>query len=141
MESTTSPGARPLRVEGRWMYYAIPMWHWTSPTMHTPPAGVRGTHFHPEGRVYDRTIETWDLDPDEARLVLNINLDPADASYLAEATDLLVHYIRSDKIADVVRKPVPRLGGLTLLDVLSSGNTKNLLRVCQDMFRFEDASF
>lgn len=99
------------------------------------------SHFHPEGHVYDRTIEIWGLSPDEAQLVLDINLDPADASCLAKATDLLVHYIRSDKIADVVRKPAPRLGGLTLLDVLSSGNTEFLLRVCQDMFRLEDASF
>ena len=133
-------GAQPSRVDDLWIHDANLKWHLTSPTIYMPLTGVRGTHFHPEGRVYDQTIATWNLNLEEARLVLDLNLDPADASNLAKATDLLIHYIRSDKIAEVVRRPFARLGGLALVDLLSSRNTEALLQVCQDMFRFEDAN-
>ena len=60
------------------------------------------------------------------------------ASNLATATDLLVHYLKQDRIAGVVRRPVPAIGGATLLDLLLKGNSEKILEVCQDMFRFDD---
>ena len=45
----------------------------------------------------------------------------------------------SGQSPEVVRRPVESLGGLALIDLLSSGDTKALLPACQEMFRFEYA--
>lgn len=67
-----------------------------------------------------------------------VDSDAAAASNLATATDLLVHYLKQDRIAGVVRRPVPEIDGATLLDVLFSGDSHQVLNVCQEMFRFDN---
>ena len=58
---------------------------------------------------------------------------------LAAATDLLVRYLKRDRIPAVVRRPAARLGGLSLLDLVNAGRTRDLLDACHTMFRFGDA--
>lgn len=58
---------------------------------------------------------------------------------LAAATDLLVHFLKRDRIPAVVRRPVPSLDGRSLLEVLETGDTAAVLETCRAMFRFEKA--
>ena len=57
---------------------------------------------------------------------------------LAAATELLTRYLKRDRIPAVVRRPIPALGGVSLMDLLARGDTRSLLRACRDMFRFEN---
>ncbi len=57
---------------------------------------------------------------------------------LAAATDLLVHYLKRDRIAAVVRRPIAALGGVSLLDLLANNDTARVLTACRDMFAFGD---
>ena len=87
----------------------------------------------------ERVVRVWALDKEEAiRLATLIDRDAAAASNLATATDLLVRYLKHDKIAAVVRRPVPTTDGTTLLDLLLRGSFKRVLKVCQDMCRFNN---
>lgn len=56
---------------------------------------------------------------------------------LEAATDLLVGYLKCDRIPTVVRRPIPALGGVSLMDLLDRGDTRELLAACREMFRFE----
>ena len=58
---------------------------------------------------------------------------------LAAATDLLVHYLKRDRIPAVVRRPIPVLRGVSLMGLLAQRDTQALLAACRDMFRFERA--
>lgn len=59
---------------------------------------------------------------------------------LAAANDLLVHYLKADRIAAVVRRPISALDGLSLLDLISTGRTSELPALCARMFQFSDVS-
>ncbi len=56
---------------------------------------------------------------------------------LAAATDLLVHHLKRDRIPAVVRRPIPALDGVSLVDLLARGDTRAVLAACRDMFRFD----
>ena len=56
---------------------------------------------------------------------------------LAAATDLLVHHLKRDRIPAVVRRPIPALDGVSLVDLLARGDTRAALAACRDMFRFD----
>jgi len=58
---------------------------------------------------------------------------------LSAATDLLVRHLKRERIPAVVRRPSSRLGGLSLLDLLTAGQTRELLVACRNMFQFGDA--
>jgi hypothetical protein len=60
-------------------------------------------------------------------------------SDLAAATDLLVRYLKRDRIPAVVRRRSALLDGRSLLELAAAGRTRDLLRACRDMFRFGDA--
>ncbi len=64
--------------------------------------------------------------------------DAATASNLATATDMLVHYLKQDRIPGVVRRPIPAIDGTTLLELLLKGDSAGVMKVCQDMFRFDN---
>jgi hypothetical protein len=53
---------------------------------------------------------------------------------LAAATDLLVHHLKRERIAAVVRRPAPALGGRSLLDLVAEGDTRAALDACRTMF-------
>lgn len=100
---------------------------------------------------FARTIEVWNLSQAEAARLFGVSRQaigkwlrqgvPRErtgaASDLAAATDLLVRHLKRDRIPAVVRRPIPALDGLSLMDLLVQGDTPVLLAVCRDMFRFE----
>ncbi len=58
---------------------------------------------------------------------------------LAAATDLLVRHLERDRIPAVVRRPASRLGGHSLLELVSAGQTCDVLAACRAMFAFDEA--
>lgn len=58
---------------------------------------------------------------------------------LAAATDLLVRRLKRDRIPGVVRRRSARLGGLSLLELVEAGRSREVLLGCREMFRFGDA--
>ena len=103
------------------------------------------------GRSLVQTIEVWGLSQAEAARLfgvsrqaigkwLNRGIPPDRAravSDLAAATDLLVRYLKRDRIPAVVRRPIPALGDTSLVELLARGDTRILLATCREMFRFE----
>ncbi len=108
---------------------------------------------HRAAQSFARVLSVWDLSRSEAARCFGVTRQalskwltqgvPAERAQavadLAAATDLLVHYLKRDRIPAVVRRPVPELGGRSLLDLLAAGDTRALLGACRDMFRFEEA--
>ena len=102
---------------------------------------------------FARTIEVWNMNQAEAARLFGVSRQaigkwlrrgvPADRAGavgdLAAATDLLVHYLKRDRIPAVVRRPIPALRGVSLIGLLAQGDTRALLAACRDMFRFERA--
>ena len=103
--------------------------------------------------AFSRTTETWGLSQAEAARLFGVSRQaigkwmrrgvPSDragaVADLAAATDLLVHYLKRDRIPAVVRRPIPTLGGISLMGLLEQGNTQSLLTACRKMFQFERA--
>ena len=104
------------------------------------------------GESLGRTLRVWGVSQAEAARLFGVSRQavgkwlergapPVRASTfadLAAATELLVRYLKRDRIPAVVRRPVPALGGVSLMDLLARGDTRSLLRACRDMFRFEN---
>ena len=102
-------------------------------------------------RSFARTIEVWGLSRAEAARLLGVSRQaigkwlrqgiPAERvceiSDLAAATDLLLRYLKRDRIPVIVRRPIRALDGASLTDLLGRGDTQALLSACQAMFRFE----
>ena len=102
-------------------------------------------------RSFARTMEVWGLSQAEAARLFGVSRQalakwlqhgiPAERaraiSDLAAATDLLVHYLKRDRIPAVVRRPINALEEASLMDLLARGDTRTLLATCRDMFRFE----
>lgn len=100
-----------------------------------------------------RILGAWGLSQSEAARLFGVSrqafgkwLDrgaPAERARaiadLAAATDLLVHFLKRDRIPAVVRRPVSALDGRSLLGVLETGDTGAVLETCRAMFRFEKA--
>ena len=98
-----------------------------------------------------RVLATWDVSQAEAARLFGVSRQavskwlaqgaPAERAAaiadLAAATDLLVHYLKRDRISAVVRRPVPALDGASLLDLIARGETQTLLLTCRAMFDFE----
>ena len=55
---------------------------------------------------------------------------------LLAASELLVRHIKRERIPAVVRRAIPVLGGLSLLDLLKQGRSDELLKACRSMFDF-----
>ena len=87
-----------------------------------------------------RTIEVWGLSrTGEERVVEWMRQNRIEAlSELQAATDLLVHYLRRDRIPVVVRRPIEALDGVSLVGLLARGDTHEMLAACREMFRFEN---
>ena len=100
-----------------------------------------------------RTIGLWRLSQAKAAALFGVSRQafakwlqrgvPADHAVavadLKAATDLLERYLKRDRIPAVVRRPVPKLDGVSLLDLVGRGDTKWLLSACREMFDFERA--
>ena len=102
---------------------------------------------------FTRTTEAWGLSQAEAARLFGVSrqavgkwrrrgVPPERAGAVADlaaATDLLVRYLRRDRIPAVVRRPIPALGGVSLVELLGRGDTGAVLAACRDMFRFDEA--
>ena len=102
---------------------------------------------------FRRTTEAWGLSQPEAPAVRRkpsgLSGSGAGAACLRSArvrwliwrppTDLLVRYLKRDRIPAVVRRPIPALGGVSLVELLGRGDTGAVLAACRDMFRFDQA--
>ena len=105
---------------------------------------------HRAGRSLARTLAVWDINQSQAGQLFGVSRQaiskwlsqgaPAERAEalanIAAATDLLLHYLKRDRIAAVVRRPIPALGR-SLLDLVASGETELLLRTCRNMFDFD----
>ena len=101
--------------------------------------------------AFTRTTETWGLSQAEAARLFGVSrqavgkwrrrgVPPERAGAVADlaaATDLLVHHLKRDRIPAVVRRPIPALDGVSLVDLLARGDTRAVLAACRDMFRFD----
>ena len=101
--------------------------------------------------AFTRTIETWALSQAEAARLFGLSrqaigkwrrrgVPPERAGAVADlaaATDLLVHHLKRDRIPAVVRRPIPALDGMSLVELLARGDTRAVLAACRDMFRFD----
>jgi len=108
---------------------------------------------HRAGQSLARILRLWDLSQSHAARQFGVSRQalhkwlesgvPAERTEavadLAAATDLLVHYLKRDRIPAVVRRPIAALGDRSLLEMLAAGETGTLLQVCRDMFRFDRA--
>ena len=100
-----------------------------------------------------RTIGVWQLSRAKAAALFGVSRQafakwlqrgvPADhvvaVANLKAATDLLERYLKRDRIPAVVRRPIPRLDGVSLLELLGQGDTNRVLSACREMFDFERA--
>ena len=98
-----------------------------------------------------RTIEVWQLSQAKAAASFRVSPQafgkwlqrgvPADHAVavadMRAATDLLERYLKRDRIPAVVRRPIPTLDGVSLLDLLGRGDTGRLLSACREMFDFQ----
>lgn len=103
------------------------------------------------GQSLARTLTVWDVSQSEAARLFGVSRQalskwlaqgaPAERAEsiadLAAATDLLVRYLKRDRIPAVVRRPMLACEGTSLVDLIRAGQTRELLRVCQEMFSFE----
>ena len=103
------------------------------------------------GESLERTLRVWGVSQAEAARLLGVSRQAvgkwlargapsarADAlADLAAATELLTRYLKRDRIPAVVRRPIPALGGVSLMGLLARGDTHSMLRACRDMFRFD----
>ena len=102
------------------------------------------------GRDLERILEVWGVSQSEAGRRFGVSRQavakwlttgvPADRmaaiADLSAATDLLVRYVKRDRIPAVVRRTAVGLAGNSLLDLLGSGQTQEVLAACRRMFDF-----
>lgn len=105
------------------------------------------------GQSLARTLTVWDVSQSEAARLFGVSRQalskwlvqgaPAERAEaiadLAAATDLLVRYLKRDRIPAVVRRPVSAANADSLIDLLGQGRTPELLALCRAMFSFDQA--
>lgn len=136
----------PLPDRMRYMYGKRCQMSPSSSTTDIMPLTIDGTIAGPNGYAPYIDASTnimhfavWALSNDETSQLKAIFEDDAAAvADLCTATDLLTRYLKRERIAGVVRRPIPSRGRTTLLDLLMNGKTNEVLNVCQEMFRFDD---
>ena len=105
------------------------------------------------GRSLHRILAVWGLNQSEAAdlfgvarqavskwLARGVPSERAETiALLSAATDLLVRYVKRDRIPVVVRRPAPALGGKSLVDLVGGSRLHDVLDACRSMFDFERA--
>ena len=103
------------------------------------------------GQSLRRILAIWGLNQSQAARAFGVsrqvfhkwlgNGAPAEISGgvadLGAATDLLLHYLKRERIPAVVRRPMPKLKNKSLLELLGRGKTRAVLSACRDMFDFQ----
>jgi hypothetical protein len=97
-----------------------------------------------------RFLRVWSLSASEASRLFGVSRQalskwftqgvPAErveaVADLAAATDLLVRYLKVDRIPATVRRNAGGLGGRSLLDMVAAGGSHEALGACRAMFDF-----
>jgi predicted transcriptional regulator len=105
------------------------------------------------GASLAQTLSVWQLSQSDAARLFGVSRQavskwleqglPADRAEtvadLAAATDLLVRYLKRDRIPAVVRRGAPALEGRSLLDLVGKGQSRAALEACRAMFAFDQA--
>ena len=105
------------------------------------------------GQSLARTLEVWDVSQSQGARLFGVSRQavskwieggiPAERTEavadLAAATDLLVHYLKRERIPAVVRRAATAIGSQSFLDLWAIGHTTVLLERCRAMFSFEQA--
>ena len=106
---------------------------------------------HRSGQALAGILSVWDLSQAETARLLGLSRQavskwlergaPAEraelVSDLAAATDLLVRYLKRDRIPAVVRRPIAARNGVSLLNLLASDRSDEVLSSCREMFEFD----
>lgn len=101
---------------------------------------------------FDRFLAVWGLSQSDAAKLFHVSRQaigkwrtqgvPSSRvealTDLAAATDLLVRHLKRDRIPGVVRRPSARLGGMSLVELVAAGRSREALLGCREMFRFGD---
>lgn len=104
-------------------------------------------------RSLARVLQVWGLNQSEAAKLFGVSRQalskwlakgvPSDRvqmiADLAAATDLLVRYLKRDRIPAVVRRPAAALDGRSLVDLVAASRTRDVLETCRSMFEFQRA--
>ncbi len=102
------------------------------------------------GRSLGRILEVWGLSQSDAARLFGVTRQavskwlvggvPAERSEaiadLAAATELLVRHLKRDRVPAVVRRRAPALGERSLIDLLATSRTREVLDACRSMFDF-----
>lgn len=100
-----------------------------------------------------RILAVWDLNQSDAARIFDVSRqaiskwmnqgvppDRAEAvATLAAATDLLVTYLKRERIPAVVRRSARALGDRSLLALVEGRDFRAALEACRDMFAFGEA--
>ena len=98
-------------------------------------------------------LNVWDLNQSEASAVFGVSRQAINKWFtqgvpservealadIAAATDILIHYLKRERIPAVVRRKAQALSDRSLLDILVAGDTRRVLHACRHMFDFADA--
>lgn len=105
------------------------------------------------GRQLSRVLTVWGLSQSEAAALFGVSRQalskwlqrgvPSErvgvVADLAAATDLLVRYLKRDRIPAVVRREAPALDGSSLVQYVAQGRSPDVLTACRTMFDFSGA--
>ena len=104
------------------------------------------------GQALGRILEVWGLSQSDASRLFGVSRQavskwltggvPSDragaVANLGAATDLLVRYLKRDRIPAVVRREAAGLDGRSLVDLVRESRTRDVLEACRAMFAFEN---
>ncbi|MEO1574308.1 MAG: hypothetical protein AAFU65_05035 [Pseudomonadota bacterium] len=105
------------------------------------------------GQSLERMLTVWGLSQADAARLFGVSRQaigkwlsqgvPTDRAVaiadLSAATDVLVHHLKRDRIAAVVRRAAPALDDRSLLDMVGEGRAAEVLLACRRMFDFGQA--
>ena len=105
------------------------------------------------GRSLARILQAWGLNQSDAAKLFGVSRQalskwladgvPSErvqaVADLSAATDLLIRYLKRDRIPAVVRRPAAALDGQSLVDLIAESRTRDVLVACRSMFDFERA--
>jgi len=101
-----------------------------------------------ERETFGRVLDTWGVSNAEAGRLFGVTRQaigkwrakgvPEERrtiiADLAAVTDLLVHYLKRDRISAVVRRPADRLAGRSMIDLIGEGRSAELLEFTRALF-------
>jgi len=104
------------------------------------------------GRALGRILDVWGLSQSDAARLFGVTrqavskwltggvpVERAEAvADLAATTDLLIRYVKRDRIPAVVRRQAAGLDGKSLMGLVAESRTRDVLEACRAMFDFGD---